>query len=320
MSTDDLITMDLVLNDWVSRRVSLRESTRISYQGHIRNHLIPALGSTPLHPLSTRMIEDAYSSMLDDISISTLERVHATLHPCLQWCVVHRLIDRNPATHAELPRNAVSRPQGWSLAECRVFLEHIKDEPLEALWRLLMVHGLRRGEALGLRRFDLDGTTLHIRQQLTLVAGKPRWEAPKTSSGVRSIMLDARTLTALKRAKELQQRWTDISLASTADPVLIFTTLKGEPLNPASVLRWFHKLCTEAGLPLIRIHDMRHASAAIGLAAGEGITEISRRLGHSSISTTANLYTEVPAEIAAAHSTARANLLTAGPLTTGRNK
>ena len=314
MSTDDLITMDLVLTDWVSRRVSLRESTRISYQGHIRNHLIPALGSTPLHVLSTRMIEDAYTTMLadSDISISTLERVHATLHACLQWCVVHRLIDRNPATYVELPRKPAMRPQGWSLAQCRVFLDHIKDEPLEALWRLLMVHGLRRGEALELRWFDLDGTTLHIRQQRTLVSGKPRWEAPKTTSGIRSITLDARTLMALMRAKEHQRRWTDIALEPTADPVLIFTTLKGEPLNPASVLRWFHKLCTEAQLPLIRIHDLRHASAAIGLAAGEGITEISRRLGHSSISTTANLYTDVPAEVAAAHATARAQLLSTG--------
>jgi integrase len=320
MSTDDLITLELVLNDWIDRRVSLRDSTRISYQGHIRNHLIPVLGSTPLHMLTTRVIEDAYRMLMADANLSaaTLERVHATLHACLEWAITHKLMDHNPASRAELPRTASVKPDGWSVEQARTFLTYVQGDPLEALWRLLLVHGLRRGEALGLRWFDLDynAATLHIRRQLTLVSGKPRWEEPKTANGIRDIQLDTRTLLALRGIKEMQQRWSDITSQSAGDPVLLFTTIKGEPLNPATVLRWFHKLCAEANLPHIRIHDLRHASAAIGLAAGEGITEISRRLGHSSITTTANLYTTVPAALAAAHATARAELLTT-PLTQG---
>jgi len=312
--TDDLITLDLVLSDWISRRVSLRDSTRISYEGHIRNHLIPTLGTTPLHRLSTRAIEDAYRHLMTDarLSAATVERVHATLHACLEWALGHGLIDRNPATRVELPRNTTQRPDGWSIDQARAFLVFVQDDPLEALWRLLLLHGLRRGEALGLRWFDLDypTATLHIRRQLTLVAGKPRWEQPKTSNGIRDIQLDVKTLLALRRIKDTQQRWSDINPAATADPVLVFTTLSGDPVNPSTVLRMFHKLCHQAGLPTIRIHDLRHTSAAIGLAAGEGITEISRRLGHLSITTTANLYTTVPAPLAAAHATARAELLT----------
>lgn len=46
-------------------------------------------------------------------------------------------------------------------------------------------------------------------------------------------------------------------------------------------------------LPRIRLHDLRHTSASIGLASGESLLEVSRRLGHSSISVTADVYSHI---------------------------
>ena len=74
---------------------------------------------------------------------------------------------------------------------------------------------------------------------------------------------------------------------------LIFTTVGGSGLNPAYVSRHFAQLITKAGLPPIRLHDLRHTSASLGLASGESLLEVSRRLGHSSITITADTYAHV---------------------------
>jgi len=72
----------------------------------------------------------------------------------------------------------------------------------------------------------------------------------------------------------------------------------GEPLNPSYVTRHFDRLVAEAGLPRIRLHDLRHTSASVGLASGETLIEVSRRLGHSSIAITGDIYSEISAEMA----------------------
>ncbi len=80
----------------------------------------------------------------------------------------------------------------------------------------------------------------------------------------------------------------------------MFTDAKGEALDPASVSRCFDRLVTRSGLPRIRLHDLRHTSASLGLASGETLLEVSRRLGHSSIAVTADIYSEVAPEVAKA--------------------
>jgi integrase len=58
-------------------------------------------------------------------------------------------------------------------------------------------------------------------------------------------------------------------------------------------LRHFTTLVARHGLPPIRLHDLRHTSASIGLAGGESLLEVSRRLGHSSIAITADTYSHI---------------------------
>lgn len=74
--------------------------------------------------------------------------------------------------------------------------------------------------------------------------------------------------------------------------------MEGDPLHPADVTDHFHHLSKRAGLPLIRLHDLRHGAATIALAAGVPMKVISRRLRHSSPSFTAKAYGDVLPELA----------------------
>ena len=77
------------------------------------------------------------------------------------------------------------------------------------------------------------------------------------------------------------------------DTGLVFTRDTGEALDPAYVSRHFDRLVAKHGLPRIRLHDLRHTSASMGLASGESLLEVSRRLGHSSITVTADIYSHL---------------------------
>jgi integrase len=77
------------------------------------------------------------------------------------------------------------------------------------------------------------------------------------------------------------------------DAELVFTREDGRPLRPEYATRHFQAIAERAGLPAIRPHDLRHTSASLALAAGVEMKVVSDRLGHSQISTTADLYTHV---------------------------
>jgi site-specific recombinase XerD len=77
------------------------------------------------------------------------------------------------------------------------------------------------------------------------------------------------------------------------DAGLVFTREDGRPLRPEYATRHFQALAEQAGLPAIRLHDLRHTNASLALEAGVEMKVVSDRLGHSQISVTADLYTHV---------------------------
>jgi hypothetical protein len=78
----------------------------------------------------------------------------------------------------------------------------------------------------------------------------------------------------------------------------LFTNRNGDPMAPDRLSRTFRQLAAEAGLPPIRLHDLRHGAATLALAAGVDLRVVQEMLGHSSIVLTADTYTSVLPEVA----------------------
>jgi integrase len=76
-----------------------------------------------------------------------------------------------------------------------------------------------------------------------------------------------------------------------------YTTAAGFPIHGTNILPPFRRALAAAGLPKVRLHDLRHAYAAIMLGAGVPLIVVSRTLGHSSIRITADIYSEVVPEL-----------------------
>ena len=89
----------------------------------------------------------------------------------------------------------------------------------------------------------------------------------------------------------------------------MFTREDGSQLHPDTVSTVFERIHREAGLPPIRLHDLRHTAASLALAAGVPLKVVSEQLGHSSLAITADTYTSVLPAVAAAAAEAVADVI-----------
>jgi integrase len=197
----------------------------------------------------------------------------------------------------------------WSPREVRGFLDSVRDDRLAALWRLMCLTGVRRGEALGVRWIDLnmEEGTVRIEQQAVSTKEGIVFHPPKTDSGRRELALDEATLDAFREHRERQLVERAIFGPEYADSDLVFCHEDGRPLYPGNLSSRFATLRKRAGrLPHCLLHDLRHTHANLSLhAVGLHPELMRRRLGHARISTTVDLYMRGRAE-AADHTAASA--------------
>lgn len=287
---------------WLAGRRALRPATVRSYEGHIRRYLGPHLGHIALSVVSSADINCMYDELLSKTQLSnaTVARINATLMSALNAAVRAGLIEKNPAELVELPPATRSPQATWSPQELMQFLDGAIDHEHHALFALLATRGLRRAEALGLRwsDVDLDQGWLRVTRQLEHYNGVVAFGPPKSKAGIRTVAIDewlARILHLRGCSQRLKGK---LNGWCPDDDTLVFTDDMGVPLNPLRVSRSFDKAVAESGLPRIRLHDLRHTSASIGLASGESLLEVSRRLGHSSIAVTGDIYSRISLETA----------------------
>ena len=105
--------------------------------------------------------------------------------------------------------------------------------------------------------------------------------------------IDSDTATMLQRHREGQELERVAWGPAWNDQGLVFTREDGSPVRPGYATRHFRDLAARAGLPVIRLHDLRHTNASLALQAGVDLKVVSERLGHSQLAVTADLYTHV---------------------------
>jgi integrase len=283
------------------------------------------------------------------VGASSMQRIRATLRTALSDAVREGLVSVNVASLVKLPSGKSPKPlvwtvereerwrekvaalveQGTSYARARdltptpcpvmvwrpdhlaVFLDHVADDRMYALWRFLSHRGTRRGEACGLEWHDFNkkSKTVTIERQRVNVDGVIIEDTPKSEAGGRVIALDEGTVDAFAahRKRQIEERlaWGE----AWVDSGKVFTQENGEPLNPEWVSDEFARLIEKCDLPPIRLHDLRHGAASLMLAGGVDIKVVQETLGHATLATTANTYTSVYPDVATAAAEATAAMV-----------
>ena len=155
--------------------------------------------------------------------------------------------------------------------------------------------GMRRGELLGLRWQDVDWErgTVSVRQTVTVLKGASHIGPPKTKSARRGITVQPEVLDALKEHRRAQNERRLAVGPSWQDHDLVFSTGIGTPINPGNLDRDFYRLVGRAGVPRIRIHDLRHTNVTLTLRETADIKAVSQRVGHANVSITLGTYAHV---------------------------
>jgi integrase len=276
---------------------TVRPSTYENYELNARR-INEQLGSVPLVRLSPPGIQSAYGRLhAAGLSAYTVLQAHRTLHRALAHAFHWGLIERNPADLVRPPRPRKREMTALAPDDLRALFEYARGDRLEALWLVLGTGGLRVGEALGLtwEAVDLDGGRVVVKQALKRHRGKGLVVSPlKTPRSYRTVVLTQVALAALRDLND------QVAPPSQPDGELrlppsgfVFRNTLGGPMDPGFVGYALKRVIREAGLPHVRVHDLRHTAATSLLIAGVHPKIVQDFLGHSSITTTLDTYSHV---------------------------
>ncbi|GAB3754771.1 tyrosine-type recombinase/integrase [Zhihengliuella somnathii] len=295
---DDKQTVGMFVEDWLPRHLrnnNIKPTTANNYRRYVRMDIAPShLGTTRLSALKAQHVE----AFIDDLvnagrGTVTIRRIVAVLKTALKYAVKTGRLSGNPAADVDLPGTVESHIEVWDVAELQRFLKASEDHRLGALFRFVVLTGLRRGEVTGLRWDDVDfvESCIWIRNTRVQVGGKVvDQSSAKTAKSAARVELDTAAvdvLMAWKIAQDAERaEWDDL----WEDTGFVFTMDDGNPLQPAYVTRLFSKLQEAAGVPKMTFHGLRHEHAALMAKAGVDVMVISKRLRHSNIGVTNDFY------------------------------
>lgn len=284
------------------RRLVLAASTYNGYRHNVEGHIVPVLGRIGLRRLRPHHLEAFYDGLLHPrdgraaLAPKTVYEIHLVIRGALGDAVRRGLISRNVALVAHAPRlRSIPRVEqpSWTAEELRAFLRASAGHRFFAAFWVAAFTGMRRGELLGLRWEDLDerAATISINRGLIAVDYELHETRGKTRNARRRIDLDATTvmiLTAWRDWQQAEQRAAGIETAGW-----MFTVGKGEPIHPHAISQTFERIARRAGVPVIRLHGLRHTHGTLLIAAGVPVKVVSERLGHATPSFTIDTYQHV---------------------------
>ena len=248
------LTVREFFDRWLeSAAPTLRPATARRYHDVARLHIVGVIGNYRLAKLTPGDVQRLYADRLAaGLSPTSVHHIHAILHRALDQAVRWGLLLRNVTDAVDPPRRSSPEMQTWDTRQVAAVLTAAVSDDLEALWRLALLTGMRRGELLGLRwaDVDLDAGALSVRRTLSRgLTSRLEVGEPKTGAGRRRVSLPASVVESLRRhrVRQLEQRLAAGPAYVDAD--LVFATESGGVIHPNTLSRRFVQLISRAGVP-----------------------------------------------------------------------
>ncbi|MFT4052430.1 MAG: tyrosine-type recombinase/integrase [Microbacterium sp.] len=310
-------TLGVYADVWVDG-LHLADSTIAGYKKLIRNHLRPQLGHYPLDKLTPTRIARHYRELEQHgrkdeqdkggpLSANTVHKAHVVLGAILDAAIEDGHLTTNPAKRKAAKAPTASRMRAekaelvtWTADQLAAFLAWDRDEKqdeLFALWWVIANTGMRRSEALALKWGDLNAKTSQV--SIRRAINTEDWTKTKTTKtgNARVIDIDAATLKVLTAYKVTRA---EVSFELARADAYIFGGDDGQPRSPDAMtsrwdrrLKWAVKVKRFEHLPRVTLKGLRHTHATILMELGVPPKVVQERLGHSTITTTMNIYSHV---------------------------
>lgn len=282
-----------------AKAVTISENSRSSFQGNLDCWIYPALGEMKMPDITAANI----SALLLDMQAqgkahATCIKVYTVLKSLFKMAYLSDIIQKNPMDKVERPKQRKDEVRGieaeaYTIEEVKHILSCLEKEPLkwQALIRLLVDTGIRRGECCGLQWKDVDskGNTITVAGNLCYTPQKGVYLDTPKNGKTRIIDVDADVIALLQQLRQQQ--------ASHALSAFVFTQDNSpEPMHPQSPTRYLKKFAARYGIDDLHPHKLRHSFASIAITNGADIASVSEKLGHSDKAVTLRMYTHADAE------------------------
>ena len=292
------------LEQWLEIiKPTIAESTYCNYRHTLLGVICPYYAEQKilLANLTCLDLQAFYRYRMESAGISpnTVRHYHAYIHKALDYAVSSELISKNPADQVELPRKRMHESMCLDADGIRTLIKQAKNTDMEAVVMLAAQFGLRRGEILGLKWSDFDfvNKLLHIRGVFSRGDGLI-YKEPKTNASKRVFPLTDEMAAYWQSIRERQERnkrtlGRHYCLESEA---FVCVNSRGHHLTPDYVTRQIPKLCRQCGINTVKLHELRHTNISLLLQNGASLKELQEWAGHSSYTTTADIYAHVQAD------------------------
>lgn len=273
---------------WKRLRGDIRPETLKSYEDIVRLYVKPYLGDYRLSDVTTEALDMLYARLRQQgLSTRTIRYAHALVGQALKQAVVWKFIRENPAEYASPPSEShSSQPDIWSPEETQQFFDALQGDPLYPLFYTAATTGLRLEELLALQWQDID--LEHGTLTVARAVGRDRQvKAPKTEASARTITLPPDTVEVLKAHKPEDAKPED----------WVFPNNAGRVWDRQNLRRAFLLRCQRAGVRPMPLKNFRHLHATLLLRSGVDLALVSKRLGHTNMSTAPRFYLHISREM-----------------------
>lgn len=293
------------MSEWLEGyKCNLSVTTYNTYKLMLDSRITPYFQEigVALRDLTGDEINDFYIDLRNDgLSGATAQRYHSLLHLSFKNAVKRRILVANPCNQADRPKSVQYIGSYYNSKELKELMDCLDGDPMRVTIILTAYYGLRRSEVLGLKwdAIDFAENKIYIRHKI--IANKMNnsqiegYDVMKTNSSYRSLPLLPHIKDILLEEKSKQENMQRMLRGSYNRKYIEYVCVDavGDILKPQYVTQHFKRILEKNGLKIIRFHDLRHSCASLLLANKVPMKMIQDWLGHSDMSTTANIYSHV---------------------------
>lgn len=270
----------------------------------LRKRVYAAIGHMRMDKITPRQIQAFVNSLSKEganertgkpLAPKTIRHNLSFVSDVFAYAVKMGVVSDNPCAKVTLPKAEQKEKQIYTPEQVQKFLTLLNNEPLKyrTFFNLMIYSGFRRGEMLGLEWKDVDfeNNIISVRRTSNYTAKKGVYtDTTKTRKSQRTLKFPQEIMDMLKEYKAEQDEQALKCGDKWVETDRLYTKWNGEPMQNGTPYFWLGEFCEKHDLPFYGLHSFRHLFASLLVNQGVDIVTVSGALGHSTVSTTSNIY------------------------------
>lgn len=287
-TTSDILFSSLVENYLEDMSHRLKPTTMENKNFIIKGKLLPYFGDIKICDIDTIKIRKWQNELLSyrdesgkPFSQTYLKTVNNQMSAIMNYAMAHYHLPSNPCRVAgSIGKSNADEMNIWTQKQYERFSGTIQKSSMKLAFDILFYTGMRSGELLALTPADILPTKrINISKNYAKVQGQELFLEPKTPKSKRNISIPDFLY------DDIQNYISKLYGIQGSDRIFYFTK--------SALSKEIKTSAEKAGLPPIRIHDLRHSHASMLIEMGFTPLEIAERLGHESVKTTLDTYSHL---------------------------